>query len=97
MRACIGTSETNNDDYTVEKLIKKFKFTAKSNIIINAYSSNFEEIKTFEIVAANQTGYFIYVPHYIFLKDTILLDQFNYKKYNISSKFLGEKKAIVQS
>lgn len=61
----------------------------KSATIVSPYSS-YDEVKTFEIVAKDDGGYYLYVPHYYHLKSTVVADEWRCKNLRIDKKFLGE-------
>ena len=62
----------------------------RSGHVVNAYESDWEEKRTFEIVAADNRGYYIYVPHYVYLKGGLKINEYNSKNYGIDKKFIGE-------
>jgi len=62
--------------------------------IVNGYSA-YDEIKIFEIIAADSSGYFLYIPNYIYIKNIGLIDNFSIKKFNIPNKFIGEQCVYV--
>jgi hypothetical protein len=67
----------------------------KSATIVSPYT-NYDEIKTFEIVAVDDQGYYLYVPHYYFLKGTKIADRYRLKKLGINKKFLDENIIHIQ-
>lgn len=67
----------------------------KASTIVSPYK-NYDEIKTFEIVAKDDHGYYLYVPHYYSLKNTIAADQYRCKKLGIDKKFLNENVVYIQ-
>ncbi len=62
----------------------------RSGQIINAYANDWDEKLTFEIVALDQRGYYIYIPHYIYVKGGLTVTEYNRKSYGIDKRFLGE-------
>jgi hypothetical protein len=50
----------------------------------------FDDTQSFVIVAVSDEGYYIYVPHYYFLKDIEVLDKYRCKTLKIEKRFLGE-------
>lgn len=67
----------------------------KASTIVSPYRS-YDEIKTFEIVAVDGPGYYLYVPHYYLLKGTVVADKYKCKNLNIDKKFLDENIIFIQ-
>jgi hypothetical protein len=67
----------------------------KASTIVNPYSS-YDEIVTFEIVASDTHGYYLYVPHYYFLKETKKADAFQCRSLGIDKKFIDENVVYIQ-
>lgn len=67
----------------------------KSATIVSPYK-NYDEIKTFEIVAADGHGYYLYVPHYYFLKGSVVADEYRSKSLGIDKRFLNENIIFIQ-
>ena len=69
----------------------------KHNKIVNPYDDDYDCLRTFEIIALDKWGYFLYIPHYINLVDTIIMDQFDCSKFTIDNKYIGEKMIYITS
>ena len=54
-----------------------------------------DEIKVFEIVAAGEYGYYVFVPQYLYIKDSKLIDERWIRKLGINPRFLGEQMSHV--
>jgi hypothetical protein len=67
----------------------------KSATIVSPYNS-YDEIKTFEIIATDDNGYYLYVPHYYYLKGTGIADSYRCKTLKIDSKFLNENMVYIK-
>jgi len=67
----------------------------KASTIVSPYKS-YDEIKTFEIVAKDGHGYYLYVPHYYHLKDTKVADKHRCKELGIDKKFQDENIVYIQ-
>ena len=67
----------------------------KSATIVSPYK-NYDEIKTFEIVCRDDHGYYLYVPQYYSLKDSIVADKYVCKRLRIDLKFLDENIIHIQ-
>jgi hypothetical protein len=67
----------------------------KSATIVSPYKS-YDEVKTFEIVATDKHGYYLYVPHYYCLKGTIVANKYQCGTLGIDKKFLDENIVYVQ-
>lgn len=66
----------------------------KASTIVSPYRS-YDEIKTFEIVARDSNGYYLYVPHYYVLKGTVVADQYRIKNLGIDKRFLNENIILI--
>ena len=62
----------------------------KESRIVNPYSE-FDEEKTFDIIAINDGGYYLFVPIYYNIKESYKIDYFDAKEMSASSKFIGEE------
>jgi hypothetical protein len=62
----------------------------KDNSIVSAYRE-YDEIHTFEIISVSEYGYYLYIPQYIVIKNTVLIDKYKCRAYNIDTRFLGEQ------
>jgi hypothetical protein len=67
----------------------------KASTIVSPYRS-YDEIKTFEIVAVDTHGCYLYVPHYYLLKGTTVADKYKCKNLGIDLKFLDENIIHIQ-
>ncbi len=61
----------------------------KNSAIVSPYG-NYDEIYSFVIVARDYEGYFLFVPCYYNLKDSVIADQYKCKTLEIDNKFLNE-------
>lgn len=66
----------------------------KSGSIVSAYN-DYDEIRTFEIVAGDDEGYYIYVPEYRPINGGSTLESSRARKLNIASRFIGEKISYI--
>jgi hypothetical protein len=62
----------------------------KENQITVVYR-DYDEVRTLEVIASGDYGYYLYVPCYVTLKETIEIDHRVLKKYGIDPRFLGEE------
>jgi NAD-dependent SIR2 family protein deacetylase len=67
----------------------------KQATIVSPYR-DYDEVKTFEIVAKDAFGYYLYVPHYWLINGTSKADKYQCKSLNIDKKFLDEKIIYIQ-
>jgi hypothetical protein len=67
----------------------------KSNTIVNPYLSDHDEIKTFEIIAKDKSGYYLFVPSYIFIKNSIKADKYLCKKIGASLKYIDDEVVYI--
>lgn len=66
----------------------------KEGSIVVAYK-DYDEVKTFEIIAVDEDDYYIFVPSYVFVKETVIVDQYRAKSFDISSRFIGEQMSFI--
>lgn len=62
----------------------------KSDIIVSPYSSDHDETRTFEIVGKDPYGYYLFVPTYMYLKESSPVDQDACDFLQIDPKYIGE-------
>ena len=58
--------------------------------IVNAYEGDWDEKYTFEVVATDNRGYYLFIPHYIYIKGGLKVNEYNRKTHGIDKRFLGE-------
>lgn len=68
----------------------------KQATIVSPYK-DYDEIKTFEIVAVDKHGYYLFVPEYYALRGTTKADKYQCKQLRIDLKFLDEKIIYIQA
>lgn len=68
----------------------------KENAIVNPYESDFDGVKIFEILATDPFGYFIFVPQYFAIKNSVKLDNSTCKHLGILPKFVGENMVYIK-
>lgn len=67
----------------------------KQSMVVSPYDS-YDEIKTFEIVATDTSGYYLYVPVYFHLKNSVKADSYRCKRLHIDKKFLDENICYIE-
>lgn len=67
----------------------------KASTIVSPYKS-YDEIKTFEIIAIDSHGFYLYVPHYYSIHGTSIANQYQCKALGIDKKFLDENMIYIQ-
>jgi len=69
----------------------------KESKITSPYA-DFDDIKTFEIIGIDEhlNGYYLYIPSYIFVKDCLKVDNYNYKKFNVAAKYIGDDYVFIE-
>ena len=63
--------------------------------IVSPYK-NYDDIKSFLIVATDNYGYYLYVPHYEQIKGSGAADKYFCKKLGIAIRFLNEEIVYIQ-
>lgn len=67
----------------------------KQATIVSPYK-DYDEMRTFEIVAGDKHGYYLYVPSYIHIKNQVKADKYQCEHLGINKKFLGENIVYIQ-
>ena len=63
--------------------------------IVSSYK-DYDQIKTFEIVAFDKGGYYLYVPPYLSLRNTFTIDEAQCKTLSIDLRFLNRKGVYIK-
>ena len=58
--------------------------------LIVSPSDSYDEIKSFAIVATDQYGCYLFVPHYIYLKNTLIADKLKCRTLGLEKRYLNE-------
>jgi hypothetical protein len=67
----------------------------KANAIVGPYR-DYDILKTFEIVATDQYGYYLYVPIHLTIKGSVKADQYQCKQLGIDKRFVDERIIYIQ-
>jgi hypothetical protein len=67
----------------------------KEGTIVSPYCSDFDDIKTFDIIANDKVGYYLFIPPYLYLKEAEKVDSFLLKKLELHKKYLGDFIAYI--
>ena len=67
----------------------------KQAAIVSPYK-DYDEIKTFEIIAIDKYGYYLYVPSYLYLKGAVKADKSQCKHLGIDKRFLDDNMLFIQ-
>ncbi len=67
----------------------------KTSTIVSPYR-DYDEIKTFEIVASDAHGYYLFVPVYMNINGSVTADDRQCRLLNIDKRFLNEQMVYVQ-
>jgi hypothetical protein len=67
----------------------------KNGLIINPYDNNYDDIYTFDVIGKDSEGYYLYVPHYLYIKYAYIIEpqQCNYLK--IHKKFINQNVLFI--
>ena len=68
----------------------------KSRLIVSPYKS-YDEIKTFVIIAKDEHGYYLFVPHYQSLNDSVVADLWLCSSLSLPSKYLNENIVYIDA
>lgn len=68
----------------------------KWNEIINPYSADYEEIIPFEIIAADSSGYYLFVPCYRMIRKSVIVTSLLARREKINKKFIDEQTVYIQ-
>jgi len=68
----------------------------KHSKVVCSYTDSDNQIDL-EIVARDSSGYFLYVPHYIYLDGTKEITNIDVRVLKINSKFLGSKMLYIET
>lgn len=66
----------------------------KSSEIVDCFAS-YDEIQSFSVVAKDDDGFYLYIPHYYLLKDCSIADIYRCRRLGIDKKYLGESIAYI--
>lgn len=67
----------------------------RANTIVSPYK-NYDEIRTFEIVATDIHGYYLFVPVHLTIKGSVKADQAQCKQLGIDKRFVDERIVYIQ-
>lgn len=68
----------------------------KSSIIVSPYKA-YDEIKTFVIIAKDECGYYLFVPHYRSINDSVVADVWLCSSLSLPSKYLNENIVYIDA
>lgn len=60
-------------------------------IIVSPYHHPYDDVVTFEIIALDNRGYYLYIPSHIMIKGSAVLDRVLCRQLSINKRFLGEQ------
>jgi hypothetical protein len=67
----------------------------RSAAIVSPYRT-YDEIISFVIVAVDEHGYYLFVPYYLLLKETMIADQYKCRALGIDKRYLDENIIYIQ-
>lgn len=76
------------------KLGDRISVKLNGTSIVSPYSE-YTDVRTFDIIGIDGSHYYLYVPPYIIVSDTVKLDRYNCKKFGILPKFMGEEAILI--
>lgn len=60
----------------------------RNSHIVDRYATNFDKLQTLEIVALFESGYFVYIPQDEFVKDSVKIELYNHKRFNVPTRYI---------
>jgi hypothetical protein len=60
----------------------------KDFYVVSAYASDYDSIEIFEVIGRKDNVYYVYVPVDMILRETVIIDEYNYKQFSIDKKFI---------
>lgn len=66
----------------------------KEGVVVSAYRE-YDEIRTFEVLAAGDYGWHVYVPQYISIRNSVTVDHGHCKRLGVDPRFIGEQMAHI--
>jgi hypothetical protein len=72
----------------------RVRVRVNAGTIVSPYS-DFDEVRVFEVVAVDDDGCYLYVPHYLFLKGAYYIDPSRAHKLKIEPRFHQELMTYV--
>lgn len=62
----------------------------QDGIIVNPYSQH-DSVRTFQVVSTDNFGYYLFVPHYVYIHGTSVVDIYRCRNLGIDPRFLNEQ------
>jgi len=62
----------------------------REKTVVNPYTTDYDEETSFDIIAVDNFGYYLYIPPYTFMKGSVRVDSFLLKQLALDKKFLGD-------
>lgn len=62
----------------------------REKTVVNPYTSDYDEVASFDIIAIDNLGYYLYIPPYTFIKGSVRADSFLLKQLSLTKKYLGD-------
>lgn len=63
----------------------------KNDTIVNPYDSDFDSVKSFNIIGVDDCGYYLFIPPYTFVKGSVKADFVFVKQNKLNKKYLGDE------
>jgi hypothetical protein len=63
----------------------------REKTVINPYTSDYDQEASFDIIASDNLGYYLYIPPYTFIKGSVRADSFLLKQLSLNKKYLGDE------
>lgn len=74
------------------KVGDRISLKLSGNLVVSPYA-DYTDIRTFDIVGfdCHNERFYLYVPSYILINNTIKVDNYNYKKLFLETKYIGDE------
>lgn len=63
--------------------------------IVSGDEENFDDLRTFEIISRDNNGYYLFIPQYILIKNSIKIATYDLRELDILPRFLGEEMIYI--
>lgn len=58
--------------------------------VVSCYAASYDNEKHFEVIQCDSQGYYIRIPNYMFITDSVKVDSYNYKNFALDKRYIGD-------